>query len=224
MPASISSSCGGRVPGSTRRTANATSTSAAAIAVTSLGHAHPRLVEAITQQAGELWHTSNLYRIPNQERLARRLVDATFASSVFFAQFGRRSHRVCAQDGTGDASTPGVIRNDTAPSRSAGALSRAHADNHCRGRRRQASGGIRSSCRRVRPGSAPRFERPARGHRAPRRQPSCSNRSRVRAASPPVDPTRSSKWSRSAADEFGLLVIYDEVQCGMGRTGPAIRP
>ena len=58
------------------------------IAVNALGHAHPHLVEALTEQAGRLWHTSNLYRIPGQERLAGRLVDATFADTVFFANSG----------------------------------------------------------------------------------------------------------------------------------------
>jgi acetylornithine/N-succinyldiaminopimelate aminotransferase len=60
----------------------------AGIAVSSLGHAHPQLVEALTEQAKKLWHTSNLYQIPGQERLARRLVAATFADTVFFTNSG----------------------------------------------------------------------------------------------------------------------------------------
>ena len=51
----------------------------AGVAVNALGHAHPHLVEALREQAGRLWHTSNLYRVPGQEKLARRLLDATFA-------------------------------------------------------------------------------------------------------------------------------------------------
>ena len=58
------------------------------IAVNALGHAHPHLVRTLTEQAGKLWHTSNLYRIPDQERLAKRLVDATFADTVFFGNSG----------------------------------------------------------------------------------------------------------------------------------------
>jgi len=58
------------------------------IAVTSLGHCHPHLVRALQDQAGTLWHTSNLYRIPGQERLAERLVAHTFADTVFFANSG----------------------------------------------------------------------------------------------------------------------------------------
>jgi acetylornithine/N-succinyldiaminopimelate aminotransferase len=58
------------------------------IAVNALGHAHPHLVKTLSEQAHKLWHTSNLYRIPDQERLAKRLVDATFADTVFFGNSG----------------------------------------------------------------------------------------------------------------------------------------
>jgi acetylornithine/N-succinyldiaminopimelate aminotransferase len=61
---------------------------AGGIAVNGLGHAHPALVGALKQQADKLWHTSNLYRIEGQERLAQRLVDHSFADTVFFANSG----------------------------------------------------------------------------------------------------------------------------------------
>ena len=61
---------------------------ASGVAVTALGHAHPHLVEALTSQAKRLWHVSNLHRIPEQERLAERLCAATFADRVFFANSG----------------------------------------------------------------------------------------------------------------------------------------
>jgi len=64
----------------------------AGIATSSLGHAHPHLVEAITAQAGRVMHVSNLYRVPEAERLARRLVDATFADSVFFCNSGAEAN------------------------------------------------------------------------------------------------------------------------------------
>jgi acetylornithine/N-succinyldiaminopimelate aminotransferase len=60
----------------------------AGIAVSILGHAHPHLVAALVRQGQKLWHTSNLYRIPEGERLARRLVEATFADTVFFTNSG----------------------------------------------------------------------------------------------------------------------------------------
>ena len=61
---------------------------ASGVAVTALGHAHPHLVKALTEQAKTLWHVSNLHIIPEQERLAERLCDATFADRVFFANSG----------------------------------------------------------------------------------------------------------------------------------------
>ena len=48
----------------------------AGIAVNALGHAHPELVETLREQAGKIWHTSNLYRVPGQESLSKKLVDA----------------------------------------------------------------------------------------------------------------------------------------------------
>ena len=63
----------------------------AGIAVTALGHAHPELVAAIQEQATKLWHVSNLYEIPNQEELAERLVSETFSDTVFFTNSGAES-------------------------------------------------------------------------------------------------------------------------------------
>lgn len=60
----------------------------AGIAVNCLGHAHPDLVAALTEQAGRIWHVSNLYHIPEQEKLAQLLVDHTFADTVFFTNSG----------------------------------------------------------------------------------------------------------------------------------------
>lgn len=61
---------------------------AAGVAVNSLGHAHPHLIEALTGQAQKVWHLSNVYEIPGQERLAGRLTAATFADKVFFTNSG----------------------------------------------------------------------------------------------------------------------------------------
>ena len=60
----------------------------AGIAVSALGHCHPHIVGALKAQADKIWHTSNIFRIPEGERLAQRLVDATFADSVFFNNSG----------------------------------------------------------------------------------------------------------------------------------------
>ena len=58
------------------------------IAVTSFGHTHPHLVATLTEQAGKLWHLSNLFRIPAAEQLADRLTQNSFADKVFFANSG----------------------------------------------------------------------------------------------------------------------------------------
>ncbi|CAN0601682.1 unnamed protein product, partial [Ectocarpus sp. 12 AP-2014] len=63
----------------------------AGIAVNVLGHANPDLTAALTEQAGQLWHVSNLYEIPRQQELADRLVEATFADTVFFTNSGTES-------------------------------------------------------------------------------------------------------------------------------------
>ena len=58
------------------------------VAVNAFGHANPRLVDALTTQARKVWHTSNLYRVPGQEKLAKRLIESTFADTVFFCNSG----------------------------------------------------------------------------------------------------------------------------------------
>ncbi|WP_192898708.1 aspartate aminotransferase family protein [Crenalkalicoccus roseus] len=62
------------------------------IATSSIGHAHPHLVRAIAEQAGRVMHVSNLYRIPEAERLAARLVETSFADSVFFCNSGAEAN------------------------------------------------------------------------------------------------------------------------------------
>ncbi|MBB2701673.1 aspartate aminotransferase family protein [Rhizobium phaseoli] len=60
----------------------------AGVAVTSVGHGNPHVVAALKEQADKVWHLSNIYEIPGQERLAKRLTDATFADKVFFTNSG----------------------------------------------------------------------------------------------------------------------------------------
>jgi len=60
----------------------------AGIATDALGHCHPKLIAALAEQAGKLWHVSNIFRIPGQEALAKRLTDATFADVAFFGNSG----------------------------------------------------------------------------------------------------------------------------------------
>jgi len=58
------------------------------VAVNALGHAHPKLIAALTEQAHKVWHVSNLYRVPGAERLAERLCAASFADFAFFCNSG----------------------------------------------------------------------------------------------------------------------------------------
>ena len=60
----------------------------AGIAVNALGYSNPKLIKALVEQANKVWHLSNIYRIPGQEKLARQLIDATFADTVFFTNSG----------------------------------------------------------------------------------------------------------------------------------------
>ena len=77
-----------RARGSRRPTAAKLLDFGGGIAVNALGHAHPALVKALTEQAGRLWHVSNLYRIPEQEALAEKLTALSFADKVFFGNSG----------------------------------------------------------------------------------------------------------------------------------------
>jgi acetylornithine/N-succinyldiaminopimelate aminotransferase len=65
------------------------------VAVNALGHAHPHMIEALTEQAQKVWHVSNLYRIPEGERLAERLCAASFADTVFFQNSGAEALECC---------------------------------------------------------------------------------------------------------------------------------
>ncbi len=67
----------------------------AGVAVNALGHAHPHLVAALSEQASKLWHVSNLFQIPGQERLAKRLCEVSFADRIFFTNSGAEAMECC---------------------------------------------------------------------------------------------------------------------------------
>ncbi len=186
------------------------------IAVCSLGHAHPHLVEALTSQAGKLWHTSNLFKIPNQEELATRLAASSFADRVFFTNSGveaiegaiKAARRYHAKKGH-----PEKWRTITV----AGAFhGRSLATIAAAGNAKYLDG----------------FGKPADGFdNVP-----FDNMNILRdaitseTAAILVEPIQGEgginpasmdylKALRETADEFGLLLILDEIQCGMGRTG-----
>lgn len=79
------------------------------VAVTALGHAHPALVAALTSQAAKLWHVSNLYRIPEQEALAEKLVRLSFADKVFFCNSGAEANEAALKTARMATKRPGVV-------------------------------------------------------------------------------------------------------------------
>lgn len=189
---------------------------ASGIAVTDLGHAHPYLVAALTRQAEKVWHCSNLYRIPDQERLARRLVEHTFADTVFFCNSGAEAVECGLKtvrkyfDETGSPERYRVVAcTDAFHGRTLAAIAAGGQDKHLEG-----------------------FDPPVEGfdHVA------FGNLNEMRAAIGEetaailVEPVQGEAGVRPAdfdylrglreiADEYGLLLFFDEVQCGMGRTG-----
>ena len=188
---------------------------AAGIAVNSLGHAHPALVATLTEQAGKLWHVSNLYRIPAQEDLAERLVAATFADSVFVCNSGteaaelaikmvRRHWHVKGGDRPTILTFEGAFHG-----RSMGAISAAGSE--------KLTAGIAPLL--------PGFKvLPWGDHDA---LEAALDETVAAVMVEPVQgeggirpmPDACLKGLRAACDRVGALLVFDEVQCGMGRTG-----
>ncbi len=186
------------------------------IAVTALGHAHPHLVEALRDQAGKLWHTSNLYRIPDQERLAKRLVDATFADTVFFANSGveaiecaiKMTRRFHYKQGHGERfriiTFEGAFHGRTLAAIAAGGQAKylEGFGPKVDGFDQVAFGDIKAVEAALTPATAGILIEPVQGEGGLRP----ASREFLRAL-------------RKLCDDKGLLLIFDEVQTGIGRTG-----
>jgi acetylornithine/N-succinyldiaminopimelate aminotransferase len=189
---------------------------AAGIAVNSLGHSHPHLVAALSEQAGRLWHVSNLYRIPEGERLAERLAANSFADRVFFSNSGaeavegviklaRRYHHHAGHPERNRIITcTGAFHG-----RTLAALSAAGNPKYlegfapvCDGFDQVAFGNLNELRAAIGGETAAVLIEPVQGEGG------------VRAAAPDY-----LRGLRETCDEFGLLLLLDEVQCGMGRTG-----
>jgi len=189
---------------------------AAGIAVNSLGHAHPHLVSALAKQAEKLWHCSNLYRIPEGERLAERLCAASFADRVFFCNSGaealecsfkaaRRYH-----DEQGKPERYRVITvTGSFHGRTLATLSAAANPKHMAGFEPAVDGfdqvafdNMNELRAAITPETAAVLIEPVQGEGG------------IRVASPEY-----LQGLRHVCDEYGLLLILDEVQCGVGRTG-----
>jgi acetylornithine/N-succinyldiaminopimelate aminotransferase len=188
----------------------------AGIAVSSLGHSHPKLVKALTDQAKKLWHTSNLYTIPEGEKLAERLCALTFADVVFFTNSGAEALEGAIKTARKYQSVSGhpekyrIITFE-------GAF-------HGRTLATIAAGGQKKYLDGFGP-AMPGFDQvPFGDHKA------------LEAAITPETgailiepvqgeggirsvPTQCLRGLRELCDKHGLLLIFDEVQSGVGRTG-----
>lgn len=189
---------------------------AAGVAVNSLGHAHPHLVEALKAQAEKLWHTSNLYQSPGQEKLSKRLCDNTFAEKVFFTNSGAEALE-CA------------IKTARRYHYSKGHPEKFHIVTfegafHGRTIATIAAGGQQKYIDGFGP-KAPGFDQvPFEDMDALKAAISdatagvllepIQGEGGLRAFSPEF-----LRAVRALCDEHGLLLIFDEVQCGIGRTG-----
>ncbi|MEO1205031.1 MAG: aspartate aminotransferase family protein [Pseudomonadota bacterium] len=187
------------------------------IAVNALGHAHPVLVKALKDQAEKLWHTSNLFRVPGQERLAQRLCDLTFADAVFFCNSGaeacegamkaaRRFHAVNGQPERFKIITfAGAFHGRTFATLSAGSNPK-----HLDGFGPPMDGFVNLPF-----GDHDALERAARQDdvAAIMVEP-IQGEGGVR----PI-PVQCLEGLRALCDRRGILLIFDEVQTGVGRTG-----
>jgi acetylornithine/N-succinyldiaminopimelate aminotransferase len=189
---------------------------ASGIAVTSLGHCHPVLVAALTEQGNKLWHTSNLFRVPGQEKLADRLTSLTFADTVFFTNSGVEAWECGVKlirkhfysNGFPEKNRIIVIEG-AFHGRTLGAISASKAEKMVKGFGplldgfdQVAFGNLNELRAAITPQTAAINIEPILGEGG------------IKAAS--VEYLRS---LRQIADEFGLLLFFDEIQCGMGRTG-----
>jgi acetylornithine/N-succinyldiaminopimelate aminotransferase len=186
------------------------------IAVTGLGHCHPHLVAAVSEQAKRLWHVSNMFHIPGQERLAQRLVDHSFADTVFFGNSGAEACELALkvarkyQSETGHPERWRIIGCEGSfHGRTFATLAAAGNPAYLKGFGpgmegfdHVAFGNLNEMRAAVGPQTAAIFVEPVQGEGG------------VRAA-----PEGYLKGLRAIADEYGLLLVYDEVQSGMGRTG-----
>ena len=187
------------------------------ISTNALGHAHPKLVQAVKDQAEKLWHVSNIFKIPGQEALADRLCENSFADVVFFTNSGsesvecalktaRKYHSANGQserieiygfDGSFHGRTYGAINAAGNPSYVEGFGPRLPGYSQLVWGDREA---LEAAFRN--PTTAAVIIEPVQGEGGAR-----------------AIPEEDLRWMREMADANGVLIIFDEVQCGMGRTG-----
>lgn len=189
---------------------------AGGIAVNSLGHGHPHLVKALTEQAAKLWHVSNLYRIPEQERLGERLVEASFADKVFFTNSGAEALECAIKTARrfhyarGDRDRYRIVTFEGAfHGRTLATIAAGGQEKYLEGFGPKVDGfdqvtfdDIDAVEELIGPETAGILLEPVQGEGGVREFPQASLRR-----------------LRELCDRHGLLLIFDEVQCGVGRTG-----
>ena len=186
------------------------------VAVTALGHHHPHLVSALTEQANKVWHVSNLYEIPESERVAQRLCDATFADVAFFQNSGAEAVE-CAiktvrkyQSASSRPERYRIITFDGAfHGRTLAALAATGNKKYLDGFGpavdgfdQVAFGDLDAVKRAIGPQTAAIMIEPIMGEGG------------VRVVEPAF-----LRALRELCDQHGLLLVFDEIQTGMGRTG-----
>ncbi|WP_171170763.1 aspartate aminotransferase family protein [Ruegeria sp. HKCCA0370] len=188
----------------------------AGIAVNALGHAHPALVAALTDQAHALWHVSNLYNIPQQQALADKLVEHSFADTVFFTNSGTESCELAvkmARKYFYDKAQPERVEiitfDGSFHGRSSAGIAAAGSEKMTKGFGpllpgfvHVAFGDLDGVTDAITDKTAAILIEPIQGEGGIR----------------PV-PDAELKALRQICDDNGLLLILDEVQCGVGRTG-----
>ncbi|MEC9310556.1 MAG: aspartate aminotransferase family protein, partial [Pseudomonadota bacterium] len=181
-----------------------------------LGHAHPALVEALTSQAQNLWHVSNLYQIPQQQALADKLVETTFADTVFFTNSGTESCELAvkmARKYFYDKGQPDRVEIITFEGsfhgRSSAGIAAAGSEKMTKGFGPLLPGFVHlpwndhdAVAAAINDKTAAILIEPVQGEGGIR----------------PL-PDTCMKGLRDLCDEHGILLILDEVQCGVGRTG-----
>ena len=188
----------------------------AGIAVNALGHAHPALVAALGAQAAQLWHVSNLYSIPQQEQLAALLVDHSFADTVFFTNSGTEAAELAIKmarkywyDQGQPERTEIVTFEGAFHGRSTGAIAAAGSDKLTKG-----FGPLMPGFRVLPFGDHDALRTAITDRTAAVMLEPIQGEGGIR-----VLPDACLKGLRDLCDATGALMILDEVQCGMGRTG-----
>lgn len=188
----------------------------AGIAVNALGHAHPALVAALTEQAGQLWHTSNLYEIPQQQELADRLVALSFADTVFFTNSGTEACELAVKmarkyfyDKGQPDRTEIITFSGSFHGRSSAGIAAAGSEKMTKG-----FGPLLPGFKHIEFGDMEALGAAITDTTAAIMIEPVQGEGGIR----PV-PDADLKQMRALCDTHGLLLILDEVQCGVGRTG-----